>query len=664
MKRPRPKFPKRAVITAGMPYGNKSLHFGHIGGVFIHADTLYRFLQDRIGKENVIFVSGTDCYGSPIVASYKQYLDQIEKDGGERIGIEEYVRGFHDKQRECLAAYQVEPSLFGTSAFGESGEVHAEVSSKLFHLLYQNGTLRKMSSKQFFDPKEKVYLNGRQVVGQCPVAGCSSSKAYADECDMGHQYQPSELINPVSILSHEKPELVDVANWYFILDEYNDKLSDMIEKLKKEKRIRDNVYSAIQEFLKKPCIYVKRKDHERIDGKVEIKRFVDEGKGDSVIYEYDNLDERDRARAQLEALDVKFRTGKTLVPFRLTGNVEWGVPVPEVEGMKDLTFWVWPESLWAPVSFTMTHLKHAPEKNGDWKAWWLSDEAEQYQVIGEDNVYFYGIAEMGLLMAYLGIMPSDDKYPGGYDYPMLVSNSHLLYMDAKASSSGAVKPPMAIELLEKYTVDQLRMHFLSLGLSKKSASFSPKAFSEQEAGAQEDPVLKDGNALTNVYNRVLRSCFYTSQKYFDSGIPDCEPSAEIKEMVEKAALEYEHNMARKEFHIVIFTVDDLIRKVSKHWAKYSKGADSAEAYAQVLADCFYASKVLALLLHPITPYSAENIRKMMNLDETLWSWDHVFSNIQTHMASEREHKLVEIPPKYDFYKKHDSQFEAKANGQQ
>ena len=36
MKDERPSFPKRAIITAGMPYGNKSLHFGHVGGMFIH----------------------------------------------------------------------------------------------------------------------------------------------------------------------------------------------------------------------------------------------------------------------------------------------------------------------------------------------------------------------------------------------------------------------------------------------------------------------------------------------------------------------------------------------------------------------------------------------------------------------------------------------------
>ena len=59
MKDERPVFPKKAVVTAGMPYGNKNLHFGHVGGMFIHADIFARFLRDRIGKENVIFVSGT-----------------------------------------------------------------------------------------------------------------------------------------------------------------------------------------------------------------------------------------------------------------------------------------------------------------------------------------------------------------------------------------------------------------------------------------------------------------------------------------------------------------------------------------------------------------------------------------------------------------------------
>lgn len=63
---PRPEFPKRAIITGGMPYGNKKLHFGHIGGVFVFADVYARFLRDRLGDENVIFVSGTGLLRAPL----------------------------------------------------------------------------------------------------------------------------------------------------------------------------------------------------------------------------------------------------------------------------------------------------------------------------------------------------------------------------------------------------------------------------------------------------------------------------------------------------------------------------------------------------------------------------------------------------------------------
>ena len=74
----RPIFPKRAVITAGMPYGNKELHFGHVGGMFVHADTFARFMRDRIGRENVLFVCGTDCYGSPALESYRKLRESGE----------------------------------------------------------------------------------------------------------------------------------------------------------------------------------------------------------------------------------------------------------------------------------------------------------------------------------------------------------------------------------------------------------------------------------------------------------------------------------------------------------------------------------------------------------------------------------------------------------
>ena len=102
----RPQFPKRAVVTGGMPYGNKTLHFGHVGGVFVFADVYARFLRDRIGKDNVIFVSGTDCYGSPIAEGYRKACEQ-----GFEGNIKDYVSRNHESQKKTIADYDIRNEL-------------------------------------------------------------------------------------------------------------------------------------------------------------------------------------------------------------------------------------------------------------------------------------------------------------------------------------------------------------------------------------------------------------------------------------------------------------------------------------------------------------------------------------------------------------------------
>ena len=97
------EWPARAVVTAGMPYGNKPLHFGHVGGVFVPADAFARFLRDRIGKDNVRFVSGTDCFGSPINEGYRKLVEAGEFDGS----ISDYVMRNHERQANTLRSYGI-----------------------------------------------------------------------------------------------------------------------------------------------------------------------------------------------------------------------------------------------------------------------------------------------------------------------------------------------------------------------------------------------------------------------------------------------------------------------------------------------------------------------------------------------------------------------------
>ncbi len=654
----RPTFPEKAVITGGMPYGNKELHFGHVGGVFVFADAFARFLRDRIGKENVIFVSGTDCYGSPIAESYRAKTEL-----GEFVGsIEDFVRKNHESQKKTLDDYDISLDLFGASALGDAAKHHAVVSERLIKRLYENGQLEKITTSQFFDEKAGVFLNGRQVIGKCPVMGCQSDKAYADECSLGHQYMPSALIDPKSTLTGETPVMKDVVNWYFRLTDHTDLLNEYVEELKRRPNVRQLVSKTIGEFLEPPVIHIKKEllsEYERISGSLAHHTLENDEKKTSFTICFNTLAERDKACETLAHAGIRFRTGKTLVPFRLTGNIEWGVKAPDLEDLSGLTVWVWPESLWAPISFTVTYLESVGRNIEEWKDFWCSKNSMVYQFIGSDNIYFYGVAQTAMFAALQSGEISCDIPDGELQQSTLVANHHILFLDKKASSSGDIKPPMAADLLNHYTAEQLRMHWLSLGLGRGSVSFQPKPYNPAAKPEDSDPVVKEGFLLSNVYNRVIRSCFYCAQKYFDGKMPLGEPDADVIAESEKAVLEYERFMYKFEFHQVTYVLDSYIRKSNKVWAKNMTEADKNnddELRRRTLINVFHYVRTAAVLLHPLAPNGTEMLREYLGFGEDFWSWEHIFEGMAYFCKGESEHSLKFLEPRVDFFTKHPSQF--------
>lgn len=656
---PRPEFPKRAVITGGMPYGNKELHFGHIGGVFVFADVYARFLRDRIGEENVIFVSGTDCYGSPIAEGYRKLCAEGKFEGT----IRDFVEKNHRAQKKTLDDYLISPNVFGASGLGRTAELHDLVSDRFIRKLYDNGHLKKIVTKQFYDEKAGCFLNGRQVIGKCPVDGCCSEKGYADECDLGHQYMPENLVDPKSTLTGETPVMREVENWYFDLPSYRKLMTEYVGTISKQKNVRPLVSKTIDEFLQPPVIHIKNElfpNYEAIRDQLPAHEYLEEKKKPSFTLAFGELDEMNRACAVLSANGIRFRTGKTLVPFRLTGNIEWGVKAPVLENEEPLTVWVWPESLWAPISFTAAALEQQGRDKSLVKDFWCSKDAKVYQFIGADNIYFYGVAEMAMFMGLSEGENTSDPPEGEMQLPILCANNHILFLDKKASSSGAVKPPMAAELLDYYTAEQLRMHFLGLGLGQRSVSFQPKPLNPQANPDEPDPVLKDGFLLSNVFNRIIRTCFYTAQKHCGGKMPVGEIDEAILADAKKAILDYERFLYRFEFHQATYVLDSYIRKASKYMVKNLGEADKnedSELRRHTLIQVFHMIRTAAVLLHPMAPQGTEMLLEYLKLDRSFWSWEHIFEPMSAFTGGE-DHELKFLEPRVDFFTRHPSQFAA------
>ena len=173
-----------------------------------------------------------------------------------------------------------------------------------------------------------------------------------------------------------------------------------------------------------------------------------------------------------------------------------------------------------------------------------------------------------------------------------------------------------------------------------------------------DMVLKDGNLITNVYNRLIRTCFYAIQNNCDGKIPIGEVGEQIRLMAERAVLDYERYMYNHEFHRISYVLDDFIRSINKHWVNNVKIADAsndAEFRKQLVVDCFYACKVMAILIHPIAPEGCEMFREYLNLGEELWDWRNILEPVSFYIADVESHKLKYLAPRVDFFKKHDCQ---------
>jgi methionyl-tRNA synthetase len=640
-----------------MPYGNKDLHFGHIGGVFVHADVFSRFLKDRIGEDNVLFVSGTDCYGSPIEVSHNRAVESGEFSGT----LQEYVAANHDQQSQTLKRYLVEPSLFAASSLDPYQPVHQTIGATLTEKLHENGFLKRLTTAQFYDPVKDVFLNGRQVEGRCPVEGCNSEKGYADECSLGHQYDPRYLVNPKSVISGEKPVMKETTNWYIDMERFRPALQTWVESERENPTSRPFAVSTLAEYLEPPTIYIPKDQREAVEAISDSlpQHEHAEGRGKTRLLIFEQLSQLETAVEILGSHGIRYRTGKSLVPFRLTGNADWGLPSPELEGAPSGTFWVWPESLWAPISFSQSYLSSIGKDDDGWREWWCRKDARVFQFIGEDNVYFYGHPQAAIFLGQHGGEPTAETPDGQMQLTQLIANRHLLFLDKKASSSGKVRPPSASELLEYYTAEELRAHFISMALGRRGVNFRPKPLNPDAPEREPDPVLKEGKMLSNGLNRAARSCFYTVQKYYQQRIPVREISTEVREVTERAILDYERAMYHCEFSQAFVVLSDLVKEINRRWSETNPYKDECEegVRAQALADSFHMVKAATVLAHPIAPQGAEMIRTHLAVGPELWSWETILDPLYSLMGSPESHEVVELPPKTDFFEKNPMEFQ-------
>lgn len=220
---------KRYTVTAALPYANGPLHIGHLAGCYIPADIYVRYLRSK--GEDVKFICGSDEHGVPITIKAKK----------EGITPQQVVDKYHKIMGDSFKEFGISFDIYSRT----SAPIHHETASEFFKKLYDKGVFKEEITEQYFDEKANQFLADRYIIGTCPK--CGNENAYGDQCERcGSTLNATDLINPKSTLSGEKPVLKKTKNWFLPLDEMQPQIEQYIDS---HKEWKTNVFGQCKSWL-------------------------------------------------------------------------------------------------------------------------------------------------------------------------------------------------------------------------------------------------------------------------------------------------------------------------------------------------------------------------------------------------------------------------------
>lgn len=587
--------PKRAVITAGMPYANGPLHIGHLAGAHVPADVYARFQRMLLGAENVLFINGTDDHGSTSEVAAKK----------KGVSTEEFINEIHSMQAKTMENYHISLDVYTGTSREENYEDHKELCQEFLRELHKNGRLNKRTSLQWYDPEISMFLPDRYVTGECPNEKCDNTSAYSEECDAcGRQYEASELKNPKSSVSQATPVLKETDHFYLDMWSATNELKTWLDG--KKRTWRKNVLAEVETTVMPTLAFTNKSE----PAFKEIKDNLPTHKsryapGRKVAVAFSNLEDLEAGKKMLEEKGIECELLDGWAHRSITRDVKWGIPVPTdlEEGMEGKTLYVWPESLIAPISFSRVALKkeglkgEALEKRIE--EYWKNDDSRIYQFLGQDNIFFYVLMQGAM---WLGSKKNWNMTDIFASYHLQVNG------DKMSKSKGNFFTGDQLIQEKGYSSDQIRYFLSTLSLAEKNSNF-------------DEETLKNRNEfLAGPLNAAFEKPISACHSKFGGFVPDGELIGKTEKESAKLLPNYLRMMHKGDTAKILGMVENYARIINGLFTQYKPHDDRFDEKERkdALYSSFYILKNLVIMLHPIAPETMEKLRKSLNLPEDIY----------------------------------------------
>ncbi|OQY76344.1 MAG: methionine--tRNA ligase [Ignavibacteriales bacterium UTCHB3] len=284
----------------------------------------------------------------------------------EKVSPEVIIDRYHAINKQSFEKFGMSFDIYSRT----SHPIHHKTAAEFFLDYYNSGLLVEKKSLQFYDTSRQMFLPDRYVEGTCPR--CGNENARSDECEnCGALYDPSELIDPVSKISGQRPELKETSHWFFPFGKFQERLESYIAEMDEKYGWKDNVLQYCKGWFSAGL--------------------------------------QDRA---------------------ITRDLDWGVKVP-IPGFENKVLYVWFEAVLGYISATKELFKQRGEEE-TWRDYWQDPETKYVAFIGKDNIVFHALIFPAMLMAWNDLHSDDENFVLPQNIP---ANEFLNFEGKKFSKS-------------------------------------------------------------------------------------------------------------------------------------------------------------------------------------------------------------------------------------
>ncbi len=217
-------------IGGAWAYANGSLHLGHISSL-LPGDILARYY--RLKGEQVLYVSGSDCNGTPISLRAKQ----------EGVPPKEIADRYHQEFTDSFTKLGFSYDMYTRTDSAH----HHKVVQEIFLKLLENGLIYKKEMEQTYCEQDQQFLPDRYVEGICPNCGAN---ARGDQCDhCSSVLEPLDLLERRCKICGNRPTTRKTEHFYFALSSLQSELERYTETAEQNEFWRANAISLTKRYL-------------------------------------------------------------------------------------------------------------------------------------------------------------------------------------------------------------------------------------------------------------------------------------------------------------------------------------------------------------------------------------------------------------------------------